>query len=128
MKSIAEERRLGTLQTLMTTPVSSFSIVLSKFCSVYAFYLLIWALTLLFPVIVNLLVPASSIEDQLLQNSALLGSFSFIAISGVLYIALGIFASSLTKNQHIAGMFTFCLLFLFVAGAELLLDERKTTE
>jgi len=122
MKSIAEERRQGTLQSLMTTPISTLSIVLSKFFSTYFFYLLIWASTLLFPVIVNLIVPLPSSENQLLQNSALIGSFSFIAISGVLYIALGLFASSLTQNQHVAGMFAFCLLFVCVVGGKLLLD------
>lgn len=53
MKSIAEERRLCTLETLMTTSVSSWAIVLSKFLSIYFVCMLLWLLTCLFPFILT---------------------------------------------------------------------------
>ncbi|HYC72930.1 MAG TPA: ABC transporter permease subunit, partial [Opitutaceae bacterium] len=43
MKSLAEERRLGTLETLLTTPVSTGEVVLGKFGAAYFLYLLMWA-------------------------------------------------------------------------------------
>lgn len=46
MKSFAEERRLGTLETLLTAPVSTTEVVLGKFSAAYLFYILLWGSTL----------------------------------------------------------------------------------
>lgn len=122
MRSIAEERRLGTLETLLSTPVSAGEIVLSKFCGAYLFYLALWGLTLLFPLAVGLVSPALVEEGQLLGRANLVGGYTFIAVSGVLYTAVGLFASSLTRSQLIAGMFSFCILFAFTVGPRLLVQ------
>jgi len=118
MRSIAEERRLGTLETLMTTPATATQIVLSKFLSAYLFYVILWALTVPFPFIVHAYVGESLPLDRLFTEASMIGGYSFIAISGLLYIAIGIFASSLTRNQLVAGMLSFCILFvLLTSGA-----------
>ncbi|WP_309384078.1 ABC transporter permease [Cerasicoccus frondis] len=118
MKSIAEERRLGTLETLMTTPATALQIVLSKFLSSYLFYICLWALTIPFPFIVHYYVGESVPLDLLFSPASMIGGYSFIAISGLLYIAVGIFASSMTRNQLVAGMLSFCILFVMIlAGA-----------
>lgn len=122
MKSIAEERRQGTLETLMTTPVGPAAVVLSKFLGAYLFYLLLWALTLLFPVIAYHTMPESQIDPRLLDLPSLVGGFSFVAVSGTLYIAIGIFASSLTRTQLVAGMLSFCILFALIIFGRLLLQ------
>ena len=44
----------------------------------------------------------------------LVGGYLFIAISGALYIAIGVFSSTLTKSQLIAGMVSFALLFVII--------------
>ncbi len=49
MKSLAEERRFGTLETMLTTPASTIEIVLAKYFAAYFFYVALWALTLIFP-------------------------------------------------------------------------------
>ena len=59
MRSIAEERRMGTLATLMTTPVTAGQIVLAKFLACYFFYILLWIMTLFFPLITELYIPNS---------------------------------------------------------------------
>ncbi len=124
MKSFAEERRLGTLEALLSTPTSAFAITTIKFLSSYLFYLSIWSLTLLFPLVIKWLFPALSLDphSQLFSAPALIGSFSFIAITGLLYIALGIFSSSLTRSQLVAGITCFSLLFLFTLGARLIFE------
>lgn len=122
MKSIAEERRLGTWEALRSTPVNTATIVFSKFLGAYAFYLFLWSLTLFFPLITSLVIPSLQSNGQLFNSASLIGGYSFIAISGFLYIALGILASSLTRSQLVAGMLSFCFLFLFILGGKLLLE------
>src|ERR1043166_9859839 len=45
MKSISEERRLGTLETLLTTPVTTVEVVLGKYGASYFLYMVLWSLT-----------------------------------------------------------------------------------
>ena len=122
MKSIAEERRQGTLETLLTTPASSAAMVLSKFISSYLFYMTLWGLTLLFPLITYLIVGQTQLEPRLLDQASLLGGYAFIAVSGTLYVAIGIFASSLTRTQLVAGMLSFCILFALIIFGRVLLE------
>lgn len=122
MKSIAEERRMGTLETLLVTPVSSFVVVLSKFCSAYVFYLSLWALTFGFPLAVDTLLTGGDIQANLWDKASVLGGYGFIALSGLAYISIGIFASSVTRSQFIAGMLTFGLLFVILVGGRLMLE------
>lgn len=122
MKCLAEERRLGTLETLLTTSITPLTIVLSKFFSVYIFYLLIWITALFYPFIIECLIPSTSFPHTLFDCASLIGGFSFIAISGTLYLSIGIFSSSLTRNQLVAGMLSFTLLFIIVISGRLLLE------
>ncbi|MFR6032210.1 MAG: ABC transporter permease [Bacilli bacterium] len=112
MRSIAEERRMGTLATLMTTPVTAGQIVLAKFLACYFFYILLWIMTLFFPLITELYIPNSIRAAGLMPMSQLLTGYGFIFISGAMYIAIGIFASSLTRTTLVAGMLSFGMLFL----------------
>lgn len=118
MRSIAEERRLGTLETLMTTPTTAFQVVLSKFFSAYIFYLILWALTLLFPLIASWASGGSLQVAQLSSPASLIGGYGFIAISGLTYVAIGIFSSSLTRSQLVAGMLCFSLLFILLISGQ----------
>lgn len=118
MRSIAEERRLGTLETLMTTPTTAFQVVLSKFFSAYLFYLLLWALTLLFPLIAAWASNGAISAAQLGSRASMIGGYTFIAISGLTYVAIGIFASSLTRSQLVAGMLSFSLLFVLLISGQ----------
>lgn len=112
MKSISEERRLGTLETLLTTPVSTTEVVLGKFGAAYFLYLLLWGFTAGFFVIVQRFAGATPFVDA----GPLIGGYAFIAVSGLLFVAIGIFASSLSRNQAVAGILGFVLLFVLVIG------------
>lgn len=120
MKSFAEERRLGTLETLMTTPVSSIQVVMSKFFAAYSYYCFLWVLTFSFPLIAHFTLPLGATQGRLLDFASNVGGGLFIALSGFFYIAIGIFASSLTRSQLVAGMLGFSMLFLVIVGGRLL--------
>lgn len=118
MRSIAGERSLGTLDTLMTTPTSRAAVILSKFAGAYLFYMLLWALTLSFPLLAQKLYPHAAESGALLEFAPLAGSFLFLATSGLLFISIGIFASSVTRSQLVAGMLSFTLLFVVIVGGQ----------
>lgn len=120
MRSIAGERSSGTLDTLMTTPTSRTAVVLSKFAGAYIFYMALWVMTLGFPLLVQQFDPQAAMSGKLLDPAPLLGGFAFLATSGVLFISIGIFASSLTRSQLVAGMFSFTTLFVVIIGGQLL--------
>ncbi len=122
MRSIAEERRLGTLQTLLTTPTGPVAVVLAKFVAVYLFYLSLWACTIAFPVLTVEMTTVDQARVILFDPPSLLGGYLFVALSGTLFISLGIFCSSLTRSQLVAGMLCFTGLFLLIAGSRLLLE------
>ncbi|MFW5882840.1 MAG: ABC transporter permease [Verrucomicrobiota bacterium] len=117
MRSLAEERRQGTLETMLTTPASAMSVVLSKFVAAYLFYILLWGLTAAFPFITLEVSQTPDLAPVLLAATPLIGGLSFVAVSGLLFIAIGIFSSCLTRSQLVAGMLSFTLLFLlFLLG------------
>ena len=120
MRSIAEERRAGTLETLMTTPTSRVAIILSKFFGAYSLYMFLWLSTLSFPMIVTQFFPSASIGTLQMQLTSIIGGYTFLALSGILFISIGIFASSITRSQLVAGMFSFTTLFVAIAGVVIL--------
>ncbi len=119
MRSIAEERRTGTLGAMLTTMVTPTTFVLCKYLSAYFFYITLWIMTVIIPAIVIWSLPASV---SIFEPSTMLGGYIFIALSGLVYIAVGIFSSSLTRSQLVAGMLSFCILFLLIVGGRLLMD------
>jgi ABC-2 type transport system permease protein len=113
MKSLAEERRLGTLETLLTAPVTSTQVVLAKFFAAYALYLTLWACTGAFFVILSYYAgPAASALDY----GPLYGGYLFIALAGSFFVALGLLASALTRTQAVAGILAFVLLLFLIIG------------
>ena len=120
MRTVAEERRMGTLATMLTTPATPLSLVLGKFFAAYVFYCSLWGLTVSFPYIFSGLMPYATFDGLLVDRAPILGGMAFVAISGLLFIAVGIFSSSLTRSQLVAGMLTFTLLFLTIASANLM--------
>ena len=116
MKSISEERRLGTLETLLTTPISIGEVVLGKYGAAYLLYLSLWASTAGLFYILHRFTQ----DSFLLDLGPLIGGYLFIAVSGLLFVALGIFASSLSRNQAVAGIFGVVMLFGLIIGTQLL--------
>lgn len=118
MRSIAEERNTGTLETLMTTPTSSATMVFCKFLGAYGFYMFLWLLTLSFPLITSKIFPEIDIGGHLLAKEPVIGGFVFLALSGIFFTSIGIFASSITRSQLVAAMFSFTALFVAIIGGQ----------
>ncbi len=116
MKSFAEERRMGTLETLLTTPVSTAEVVLGKFSAAYFFYLLLWGSTLGFHYILHVYAR----DVRYLDSGPLIGGYLFIAVSGLLFISVGILASALTRSYEVAAILSFTILFGLIFGLSFL--------
>lgn len=116
MRSFAEERRQGTIETLLTAPIRPAHLVGAKFFAAYTFYLLVWALSLLYPLIAALVLRDPATTARFFDAGSLLGGMAFIAVSGTLFISIGIFTSSLTRSQLVAGMLSFSILFMLIVG------------
>ena len=105
MRLIAEERKLGTWELLLTAPASDATIVLGKFLGGMALLATMLALTLLYPIM--LLV----FGDPDLGPIA--ASYLGLLLLGAAALAVGIFASSLTSNQAVAAVMSGAILIAF---------------
>lgn len=103
MRMLAEEKRSGTLELLATKPVTDFQIVTGKWLASWFLVIISLAFTLPYYLTVTNL-------GNIDHGATLSGYFALILISGV-YTSVGIFASSLTKNQIVA-----LILSLFIGG------------
>ena len=119
MKCLAEERRLGTIETLLTTPVTTTEVVLAKFGAAYALYASLWASTFGFFYVLR----KFSGDARFLDSGPLLGGFLFIAVSGLLFVAIGVLASSVTRNQSVAGILGCVALATLILGGNALSDS-----
>ena len=100
MRLFAQEKFSGTFETLMTAPVSDLQVVLAKFTAAWVFYLFMWL-----PLLVSILVLRRFTNDPAaLDGGAIAGTFLGIALLGAAFMALGLFASALTRSQIIAAM------------------------
>ena len=100
MRSVSEERSRGTIETLMTTPVTATEVILSKFTAGYLYYAVLWAFTGCFHILFYSFVQ----EDSLFDPYPIIGGYAYIAVSGTLFLSLGIFSSALTRSQLVAGL------------------------
>lgn len=104
MRLFAEEKKLRTLELLMTSPIRMSDIVVAKFLSVFLIYLGLLVLTGFVPLILSLF---SSFN----WNPVLTGYLG-LALLGAIFLATGVFASALTENQIVAAFVSFGLLIL----------------
>jgi gliding motility-associated transport system permease protein len=109
MRLFAEERRSGTIETLMTAPVSSAAVVLAKYAAVLTTYIAMWLPTVLYLVILG--------RTGTLDWHAAASAYTGIGLVGAAYLALGCCASALTQSQFLAMIWTaLVLLVLFILG------------
>jgi ABC-2 type transport system permease protein len=108
MRLIAEERRSGTIETLLTVPVTEVEIVISKWLAGVVMYLV---LLLPFAIYLPFLYYQARFYFDPGPVTALAVGLTTI---GMMFVAIGLFFSALTRNQIIAAIWTFAILFLFV--------------
>lgn len=126
MRLFAEEKRSGTIETLMTAPVTDPEVVLAKYLGALAFYVIMWLPTAVYIVVLRGFSPLLAPMDPGPMLGGYLGAF----LVGAMYLAVGLFCSALTSNQIVAAITSFaviCVAFLsgfitFLARDEFLRD------
>jgi ABC-2 type transport system permease protein len=109
MRLFAEERRSGTIETLMTAPVSSSAVVLAKYMAVLTTYIAMWLPTALYMVILQ--------RTGRVDWRAAASAYTGVTLVGAGYLSLGLCASALTRSQFLAMVWTaLVLLALFILG------------
>jgi ABC-2 type transport system permease protein len=122
MRLFAEERKTGTIETLLTSPVSETTVVLGKFVGALGFFLTLWAPTLIYVLILRAQTP--------IDVGPVAAGYLAIAMIGGYFLSIGILASTLTKNQIVAAILAFAMLIpVFSAGLlESLINDPKRRE
>ena len=112
MRSLAEERREGTFELLLTRPLTDWQIVLGKY-----FASLLLVLFALIPTLVyyySVYVLGNPVGN--IDTGAVIGSYIGLFLLGACFVAIGLFASSISKNQIIAFTIAVFLCFFFYSG------------
>lgn len=105
MRLLSEEYRSGTIETLITAPITDTAVVLGKFLGVFVFYVAMLAVTLVFLG----LMAAYGQPDMGLAGSGYLG----LLLLGASFIAVGIFTSTITRHQLLAAIVAIAILSVF---------------
>jgi len=114
MRLWAEEKKSGTIEFLLTLPITNWQVVLAKFFSSLAFLFISLLLTITLPITLAILGD--------LDMGPVIGSYLGSLFLGGSYLALGMFISSLTKNQIIAFVLGLVACFIFfIIGADFVL-------
>src|SRR5579864_284343 len=104
MRTYAEEKRSGTIELLLTSPVTDLEIILGKFFGALGLYAVMLGVTL---VHIGVLFLYGRPEWK-----PIVTTYLGLLLLGGSFISLGLFISSLTKNQIVAGMVTFAVFLL----------------
>jgi len=114
MRSFAEERKEGTYVLLATRPINDWQIILAKYfaCAVLVLFALFPTLIYYYS-IYQLGFPKGNMD-----TGAVLGSYIGLLLLGSAFVAVGIFASSITKNQVVAFAVAVFLCFFMFSGLE----------
>ena len=104
MRTYAEEKRSGTIELLLTSPVTDVQIILGKFLGAMALYACMLALSLIH---IGILFIYGNPEWKPIVT----GYFGLLMMGGC-FLSLGLFISSLTKNQIVAAMATFAVFLM----------------
>jgi len=105
MRTYSEEKRSGTIELLLTSPLTDFQIVMGKFLGAMALYGVMLLVTMIH---IGLLFVYGNPEWK-----PIITAYLGVLLLGGCFVSLGLFISSLTKNQIVAGMITFAVFLLF---------------
>ena len=102
MGLIAQEWASGTIETLMTAPVGETDVVVGKFLGALGFLLVLLAPTLLYVVLLSIYGPP--------DYGPIFSGYLGIVLVGALFLAVGLFCSSLTRSQVVAAVLAAAIL------------------
>ena len=110
MRAWAEEKKMGTIEVLMTLPIKDYEVVLGKFFA--SFFFMITTVILTFP----LTFTVYSLGQP--ETGSIVGGYLGACLMGGAYLAIGLFCSSLTKNQIVAFIISTVSCFVFLIIGE----------
>ncbi len=118
MNVFSGEIRSGTIELLLTRPLSEMQIVLAKYLASVTLVLIAILPTVFYLVSINFLAdPVGNVD-----YGAIAGSYTGLFFLAAIYSAIGVFASSLSSNSIIAFLFSVLFCYIFFLGFENLAD------
>ncbi|HSG40480.1 MAG TPA: ABC transporter permease [Thermoanaerobaculia bacterium] len=104
MRLISEELRSGSIEVLMTAPVTEGQVVTGKFLAAFAFYAALWLPTVVYGLSIHIF--------EKVDWGPVASGYLGVLLIGAFFLAIGVFASSMTRSQLLAAMTTVALLLL----------------
>jgi ABC-2 type transport system permease protein len=104
MRTYSEEKRSGTIELLLTAPLTDFQIIMGKFVGAMSLYAAMLAITFIHMAVLF----AFGNPEWVPIVTAYLG----LLLMGGCFVSVGLLISSLTKNQIVAGMITFAVFLM----------------
>jgi len=120
MRTYAEEKRSGTIELLLTSPLTDLQIIMGKFLGAMTLFALMLAVTS-----VHMGILFWYGEPEL---GPILSGYLGLLLMGGSFISIGLFISSATKNQAVAGVITFAVLLLFWVVSWMAESGTSTTQ
>jgi len=115
MRLLAEERGTGTLELLLTAPIRDWQVVAGKYIACFMFYVVLWLPTLAYvPILTNL---DWQTWEAGIDPWPVLTSYLGAMLAGAMFLAIGLFVSSLVRSQLVAAMIALVVSLVFVAAA-----------
>jgi gliding motility-associated transport system permease protein len=104
MRLLAEEQRTGTVELLLTNPVQEWEIVTGKFLASVMLILVMLGLTLLFPLFLFIFGNP--------DRGPIITGYLGVLLQAAAFLAVGLWASSMTQNQIVAAIIAFAMLLI----------------
>lgn len=124
MRLIAEERRQGTLEGLMTAPVRPYQVILGKYLAVLSYYVLLWGPTAVFYLLLTQATPDYAPAPEWGPIAA---GYTGTFLIGATFLAIGTWASALAKSQVSAAVGSFVVSSLILLSG-LLIDQVESSQ
>ena len=96
MRSLAEEKHTGTLETLLTAPINEAQVILAKYLSLVCFFIVLWLPSLIYPIVLS--------RHSEIDIGPIAASYAGTLLVGMMFLAIGLLCSSVSKNQIISAL------------------------
>jgi ABC-2 type transport system permease protein len=113
MRLISEEKKSGTLELLLTKPVKEYEIIVGKFLAAWVLYFFALLPTLSYYITMSLL--------GTLDLGPVIGGYLGLLLVGAVFLAVGVFGSSITENQVVGFIVSFLIVFVLFMLDKILL-------
>jgi ABC-2 type transport system permease protein len=115
MRLLAEERGTGTLETLMTAPIRDWQVVVGKYIACLMFYVVLWLPTVAYlPILLNFDWAA---REPRIDPYPVLTTYLGVFLAGAMFLAIGLYVSSLVRSQMVAALISLVLSLVFMVTA-----------